>query len=188
MTANPGSSWHRNQDSSVALAQRLDRLARRLLPGGITALVIVLLAAPTGFPAATALLPGLVMASVFFWSVWRPASMSALIVFGLGLLMDLVGFASPGVDAFVFLLLHGIAVHARFGLMRLNFLGMWCIFAVLGSAACWLLWFLISLLAFRPMPLAPVIFECLLAIGVYPLLAAAGTWAHHRLANPEPQS
>ncbi|NHN85217.1 rod shape-determining protein MreD [Acetobacter musti] len=188
MSVDPYSHWHPDQSSGPALAQRLDRLARRLLPGGVTALMIVILAAPSGIPGATALLPGLVMSSVFFWSVWRPASMSAPVVFLIGLLMDLIGFAPLGVDAFVLLLLHGIAVHTRFGLMGLSFLAIWVVFSVLAAAACWLLWLLISVLSLNAMPTAPAVFETLLAVGIYPPMAAAGSWLHRRVWNPEPQA
>ncbi|GBR11778.1 rod shape-determining protein MreD [Acetobacter oeni] len=188
MSVDPYSHWHSDQSSGPALAQRLDRLARRLMPGGATALIIVILAAPTGIPGAAALLPGLVMSTVFFWSVWRPASMSAPVVFLLGLLMDLIGFAPPGVDAFVLLLLHGIAVHTRFGLMGLSFLAIWVVFSVLAAAACWLLWAMISMLSLNAMPTAPALFEVLLAIGIYPLTAFTGMWLHRRISNPEPQS
>lgn len=187
MSPDPFPHWQPEQRSTPALAQRLDRLAMRLLPGAITALIVVLLAAPTGIPGAMALAPGLTMASVFFWSVWRPASMSVPIVFCLGLLLDLIGFAPLGVEAFTFLLLHGIAVHARFGFMRLNFLVLWIAFVLLEACACWLIWFLVSTLSLRVMPTEPVIFEGVLAAGLYPPFAAFGTWAHRRLSNPEPQ-
>lgn len=185
--SHPQSHWHPDVRSAPALAQRLDRLAMRLLPGGLTALAAILLAAPTGIPGAIALIPGLAMASVFFWSVWRPASMSVPVVFCLGLLLDLIGFAPLGVTAFAFLLLHGTAVHMRFGLMRLNFVTLWLAFTLLESCVCWLLWFLVSSLSFRIMPTAPVIFECMLTAGIYPPFAALGNWAHRRFSNPEPQ-
>ncbi|NHN87072.1 rod shape-determining protein MreD [Acetobacter conturbans] len=185
MSPEPFSHWQPEQRSSPALAQRLDRLAMRLLPGALTAVGVVLLAAPSGIPGVSALIPGVTMASVFFWSVWRPASMSVGMVFCLGLLLDLIGFAPLGVEAFVFLLLHGIAGHARFGFMRLNFLALWIVFVLLEAGACWLVWFLVSALSFRLMPTAPVIFEGMLAAGLYPPFAAVGTWAHRRLSNPE---
>lgn len=172
--------------SGPSVVQRLDGLARRLLPGIVTILLMVLLAAPSGLPGATALLPGLTMASVFFWSVWRPASMSAPIVFVLGLLMDLLGFAPLGVDAFVLLLVHGAAFHARFGLMGLSFLATWPIFSVVAAIACWLLWLLVSALSLQPMPYAPALFETVLAIGVYPLFAATAAWLHRKMSDPEP--
>lgn len=180
------SHWQSEQRSSLSLAQRLDRLAMRLLPSALTAFVAILLTTPSAIPGSSALVPSLTMSSIFFWSVWRPVSMSVPVVFCLGLLLDLLGFAPLGVEAFVFLLLHGVAVHTRFGLMQLNFLVLWVVFSLLASGACWLTWFLASILSFKILPTATVIFEGLLAAGVYPPFAALGTWAHRRLTNPEP--
>ncbi|GBQ91920.1 rod shape-determining protein MreD [Acetobacter nitrogenifigens DSM 23921 = NBRC 105050] len=188
MASDPPQQRQQGLRARPSLALRLDRFAARMAPGGVTALLIALLSAPTGLPGATALLPGVVMSLVFFWSVWRPDAMPAPMVLLLGLFMDLIGFAPPGVNAFVLLLLHGVAAHLRFGLMRLSFLVIWLVFAVLAALACGLDWLLVSTLSLQPMPSAPAIFETMLAVGVYPPLSALSSRAHRLLSHPDPHA
>jgi len=100
------------------LAQ-LDALARAAVPSLGTAVAMILAAAPVGLPS---LVPAVALAGVFFWSLFRPASMPAPSAFGLGLLQDLLGFAPLGVGVLVLLLAHAGALRARRALAGQSFL------------------------------------------------------------------
>ncbi|MCQ8240119.1 hypothetical protein [Rhizosaccharibacter radicis] len=166
------------------LGRRLDAAARRVLPVGFTALAILLLSAPLGLPEQEALLPGTVLASVFFWSVFRPPSMPGWAVFGLGLLSDLLGYAPPGLTIVILLLVHGVGIAGRHGLSRQGFLLMWLVFLSVASAATLLDWTARSAFALRLLPVQPALFQLALAAGLYPLLSALFTWAHRTVADP----
>lgn len=165
--------------------RRLDAAARRSLPGGFSVLLVLLLCAPFGLPEQQALLPGATMASVFFWSVFRPASMPALLVFLLGLLCDLLSFSPPGLAILTLLVVHATGLGGRHGLARQGFLLVWLVFLLVAAGAIVLDWILSCIFSLRLLPVQPALFEMALAAGLYPLLSALFTWAHRGIADPE---
>lgn len=179
------SSWEPEIQPRQTLWQRLDSAVRHLLPSLFIALAIIVFSAPIPLPGAAELLPAIVIATVFFWSFWRPSGMPSLAVFVLGLFMDLVGFAPLGVSAFILLLVHGVAFYARFGLMRLHFLLVWAVFSLLAIAACLLQWGLACLFRLHMLDMAPALFESFLCIGVYPPLSALFSWVFRMLDDEE---
>jgi rod shape-determining protein MreD len=164
--------------------RRLDAAARRSAPVGFTALAILLLSAPLGLPEQEALLPGTVLASVFFWSMFRPASMPGLAVFALGLLSDLLGYAPPGITIVILLVVHGIGLAGRYGLAKQGFLLVWLVFLLVAAGATLLDWTLRSGFSLRVLPLQPALFQLGLAAGLYPLWSGLFTWAHRTIADP----
>ena len=162
----------------------LDAAARRAVPLAFCVIVLLLLHARPGLPGASALSPGLLLASVFFWSVFRPASMPAVGVFLLGLLSDLLGGAIPGLAAFLLLGTHALAITWRAALSRFGFLAMWLVFVLIASGCCALQWGIASLWRLQALPLAPAVFELALACAAYPPLSASFTWAHRSIADP----
>ncbi|WP_256940132.1 rod shape-determining protein MreD [Acetobacter malorum] len=179
------SAWEPEIRPRQTVWQRLDHGARRLLPSIFIALIIVFFSAPLNIPGAAELLPAIVIATIFFWSFWRPTGMSGVAVFLLGLFMDLVGFTPLGVSAFILLLVHGVAFYSRFGLMRLNFLLVWGVFALVTTGACLLQWGLACLFRLDMLDIAPALFEALLSIGVYPPLSALFSWVLQKLDEKE---
>ncbi len=165
--------------------RRLDAAARRALPMTFSAVLVLLLCAPLDLPQQQALLPGAAMGSVFFWSVFRPASMPALMVFLLGLLTDLLSFSPPGVAILTLLIVHAVGLGWRHGLARQGFLVVWLVFLLVAAGAIALDWVLACAFALRLLPLQPVCFELALAAGLYPLLSALFTWAHRGMADPD---
>ncbi len=125
------------------------------------------------------------LACVFFWSLFRPTSMPPLLVFALGLLCDLLGLAPVGTAVLTLLLVHGVAVRMRRGLVRQGFALVWLVFVAVAAAAAALQWALTSLLTWRLLPGAPAAFEALVAAGIYPGLAALFALAHGSVADPD---
>ena len=159
--------------------------ARRALPVTFSAALVLLLCAPLDLPQQQALLPGAAMGSVFFWSVFRPASMPAPMVFLLGLLTDLLSFSPPGVAILTLLIVHAIGLGSRHELARLGFLLVWLVFLLVAAGAIALDWVLACAFTLRLLPLQPVCLELALAAGLYPLLSALFTWAHRGMADPD---
>lgn len=169
----------------ASLGRRLDMAARRALPAASTALLLMLVAAPIGLPGQAELQACVALSCVFFWSLFRPASMPPVAVFGLGLLTDLLAFAPPGIGVLSLLLLHGLAVRWGFFLVRQGFLVVWLCFSVLAGGVAALQWALTSLLVFHLLPPGPGVFQAALGAGLYPALAVILTRVHQTLAEPE---
>jgi rod shape-determining protein MreD len=167
------------------LARQLDKLARRGFPATSTALLLLLAAAPLGLPGQAELQASVALVCVFFWSLFRPASMPPPVVFLLGVLTDLLDFAPPGVGVLSLLVVHGFAMRWRRILVRQGFLLVWLAFVAIAAGAAALQWLLTSLLTFHLLPPGPGLFQAAIGAGLYPALATLLTRAHQTLAEPE---
>jgi rod shape-determining protein MreD len=168
-----------------SLSRRLDIMARSSFPATTTALMLLIIDAPLGLPGQAELQISVVFSCVFFWSLFRPASMPPPVVFLLGLLTDLLGYAPPGVGVLTLLITHGLALLWRRTLVQQGFLLVWLAFVCVIAGAAALQWAFTSLLEFRLLPPWPGVFQAMLGAGVYPLLAPLLTRAHHTLAEPD---
>ncbi len=165
--------------------RRLDVAARWAFPACTTVLLLLVAAAPLGLPGQAELQAAVAVGSVFFWSLFRPASMLPLVVFVIGLLADLLGYAPPGVGVLSLLAVHGLALRWRRLLTRQGFLVVWVAFIGVGAGAAALQWALTSVLTLRLLPPGPGLFEAVIAAGLYPALAVLLTRAHQSIAAPE---
>lgn len=168
-----------------SLWRRLDMSARRAFPAASTALLLLLLAAPLGVDGQAEMQGAAVLGCVFFWSLYRPASMPPPAVFLLGVLADLLSDAPLGVSVLILLLLHGVAMRWRRSLAAQGFMLVWLVFSALALAASLLVWLLTSALTFRLLPPGPAVFLGVLAAGMYPVLAVPLIRAHQTLAEPD---
>ncbi len=166
----------------------LDTASRYALPGAQTVAVLLLLSAPLGIPGQAQLQPAWAQASVFFWSLYRPASLPAPLVFAIGLLLDLLAQGPVGIEVLVLLLIHAVALKSRRVLTRSGFAAVWLAFTGVALGAALLEFLLVCLLTWRGLPLWPGAFEFGVAAGLYPFLALYLIGLHRGLAAPEQAS
>ena len=165
------------------LGRRLDATARACFPATCTAILMLATQTPFGFADQAALMPAVTLACVYFWSLFRPASMSPPVV-AIGVFHDLLGYVPVGAGVLSLLAVHGIAVRGRRVLVRQGFVIVWLALLALAAAASALSWALESLLLFRLLPPWPAMFQCALTGALYPALAILFTRAHRSLADP----
>jgi rod shape-determining protein MreD len=164
--------------------RQLDTAARHSFPAATTALLILATAIPFGLPDQAELLPAMALACVFFWSLFRPGGMSPPVVFLIGVLADLLGYAPLGVNVLTLLILHGLALRWRRVLIPLGFVPVWLAFAGLAVGAAALGWALTCVLTFRLLPPGPAGFQAVLSAALYPALSTLFTHAHRSLSGP----
>lgn len=167
------------------LARRLDAMARASFPLACTTLLMLLTAIPFGIADQAQLLPAVTLSCVWFWSLFRPASVPAPAVFLLGLFLDLLGYLPLGVGTLTLLFVQALALRWRAGLVRRGFVVVWLVFFLVAAGGAASEWGLTSLLLFRLMPIGPAIFQGVLSIALYPALATLFTRAHRTAADPE---
>ncbi|MBL6457284.1 rod shape-determining protein MreD [Belnapia sp. T6] len=167
---------------ATGLLRRLDALGRAAFPTAAAALLMVLAAVPTGLPG---LVPATALPCVFFWSVFRPATLPPPAVFGLGLLQDLLTFAPVGSGVLTLLVVGGLATRWRRFLIRHSFLAVWLAYCGMALGAAALGWLLQTVLGWRLLPTAPGLYEVLLTAGLYPCLAGFLTWMHLGMTEAE---
>ncbi len=164
--------------------RRLDAAARHAFPAASVAIVLLLIAGPLGLPAAAQLQQALALACVFFWSLFRPASMPPPAVFLLGLLIDLLGLAPIGTGVLTLLIVHGVAIRLRRALVPRSFVTVWLVFVAIAGGAATLGWAFASLLTFRLLPPGASLFQFALSAAFYPVIALLLTRAHRGIADP----
>ncbi|UFN49386.1 rod shape-determining protein MreD [Roseomonas sp. OT10] len=169
-------------DPAPGLLRRLDAVARAAFPATGAALLLILASTPAGLPA---LGPGLALACVYFWTIFRPAAMWAPAVFALGLLQDLLSFAPLGQGILTLLLAHGVALRFRRFLARRSFVVVWLIFCLFALGVAALDYVLQVVLGWRIMPVSPALVQAGLAAGAYPAVAAVLTKAHEAMQRAE---
>ncbi len=168
-----------------SLWRMLDAASRKAFPVCTAALILLFLSAPLGLPGQPQLQAATALAAVFFWSVFRPDSMPPPAIFMLGLLLDLLSLAPPGISVVVLLIAHGVAMRARRFLAAQGFLLVWLVFVAVAAGAAALQWALTCLLAFKLFPGGPALLQFGVTAGFYPALATLWTRAHRGLADPE---
>ncbi|MGC9271483.1 rod shape-determining protein MreD [Acidiphilium sp.] len=163
----------------------LDRAARHALPATSIALAVIVLAIPGLLPAQPEFRAGFVVASVYFWSLYRPAALPAPIVALLGVLLDLLGASPLGLWAALLLLEQAAILAVRRTLVRQSFLLVWLVFAAAVVAITAAEYVARGILDLTILPPAPIISQAIIAILIYPILALALIRAHRGAAAPE---
>ncbi len=171
-------------EPSPGLLRRLDALARACLPAGLTAVLLVLAAGPSGVPA---LVPAVVLPQVVFWSIFRPAAMPPPACFALGLLADLLTLAPLGTGVLTLLVAHGLSVSWRRFLARQTFLFVWLAFCGFALGAAGLGFVLTAALQWQVPPFAPALHQAVLTAGLYPAFAFLLGRLHAVLLRAEEQ-
>jgi len=150
------------------MVRSIDAIARAALPTVLTAVLLILATAVVGMPGAVG---ATALPCVFFWSVFRPAALPPMAVFGLGLLHDMLTAAPLGAGVLILLVAHGFAIRWRPILAKQSFLLVWLAFCGFALVAAALGWVLQALLGWRLPPAPPGLWQALLSIGLYPVLA-----------------
>ncbi|HQT61552.1 MAG TPA: rod shape-determining protein MreD [Acidiphilium sp.] len=163
----------------------LDRAARATLPTAVIVVVVVLLALPGLFPAASDVRAGFVMSSVFFWTIYRPAALPAPVVALIGVLLGLIGDVPLGVWSVLLLLEQAVAGMSRRILLRQGFMVIWLAFAGCALAVVTLEWLARMLLTFSTLPVLPTVLEFVTCVLIYPLVVVPLARAHAGPAAPE---
>jgi len=168
-----------------SLRRRLDAMARSGVPVACTLALMFASKAPFGVADQAVVLPAVTVVSVFFWSLFRPSSMPAPVVFLIGVLLDLLGWMPLGEGTVVLLVVHALCLRWRRVLAKQSFAVIWVVFVGFAAGAAALMWALAALLAFRMLPVASALFQAVLTAALYPALAILFAGAHRGLAAPE---
>ena len=184
----PSANWRPAIRPRQSPGRRLDAAARACLPAAATLLLMLLTQLPLDIAGQAPLLPAVALCCVWFWSLSSPENLPPPVVLLIGLVVDLLGYLPPGVAAFTFLALQGLAKAvgrgpAGRGPAGRGPLRSWLVFAVAATAASTSMWLLVMLLTFRLLDASAAVFTSLLAVALFPALAALLAAAHRCLAE-----
>lgn len=152
--------------------QRLDNVARRLVPLGLTLLLILFSVVPLHIPGYSTIVPMLALASVYYWAIHRPRLLPPVAVFAVGLAQDFLSGTPLGLHAVVLLLTYGAIVSQRRAFLGKSFLVVWWGFLIVAFTAVLVSWILVSILSGTLIETRAGVFQFLLTFALYPAMTA----------------
>lgn len=144
-------------------------LASYILPSLVLALLILLSIAPVQAMGYNDILPPFIYVAVYYWSIFRPSAMPAVLAFSLGIVMDLLTGATLGLHAFILLILRWLLKSQRRFLMGQPFIALWLVFFIVTMMGRFMYWGLFSLFERQFIPIQPALIGALFCIAVFPL-------------------
>lgn len=150
--------------------QRLDSLARRMLPVAITLVLAMAAAVPLHIPGYAPVAPAVTLIAVYYWTIFRPDLMPAPAVFAVGLFQDVLSGTPLGVNALVLLLVFAVVFGQRRFFLGKSFLVMWWGFALVVAGALATGWMAFSGLEGTVLNPLPAIFQGTVTLAIFPVL------------------
>jgi rod shape-determining protein MreD len=148
-------------------------LAPAVAPSLLTLVLAILTVVPIGIPGYASVTPNFVLMSVYHWSIYRPEHMPYAIVFGIGLLLDLLTTAPGSVVGLTPLLLmtvRSMVLGQRRFFAGRSFPLVWWGFAIVVAAVDVLSWLIDSGLNGSLIEPRSMAFQAVLTIACFPLL------------------
>lgn len=155
----------------MAAAQRVDLWLRQATPVALTVLLTILSAVPIGVPGYTAVVPAYTAMAAFYWAVFRPDLQPPFAVFLIGVLQDILVATPLGMTALSLMVVHGLAVSQRRALLGKPFVLAWFGFVLIHALASFVVWLLASMLVLQPIGPEPVVFQYLVTVTLFPVVA-----------------
>ena len=150
---------------------RMDVLARQLTPSVFTLALVILNVVPPHIPGFSNIAPLLPLMAVYHWAVFRPRLLPAYAVFMIGLLQDILTGAPIGVNALVFLVVHGTVLSQKRFFIGISFFILWLGFALIAAVAAAINWLAVSILSATLVEPQTVFFQYLMTLGFFPAVA-----------------
>lgn len=153
------------------LWQRTDRLARNLSPAGLALVLVIIGTVPLHIPGYARVAPMLPLMAIYHWTLFRPGTMPAALVFCIGLLQDALTGLPIGINAVVYLGAYGIILSQRKFFVGKSFVMEWLGFAMVSGGASFATWALISVYYGAIAEPSAVAFQAVVTIAVFPFVA-----------------
>lgn len=152
--------------------QQLDQRIRHALPFVATLLSILIAATPSRLPGFASIAPQLPLIGIYYWAIYRPDLLRPWAAFALGAIADMIGGTPLGVSSLIFLAVQGVVGSQR-RIIGKSFLTAWWGFAMVAAGALVLQWAMSSVVLVVLLPVRAMVFQYVMTVTVYPLLAWA---------------
>ncbi|MDH5748805.1 MAG: rod shape-determining protein MreD [Rhodospirillales bacterium] len=150
---------------------RMDVMARRVTPFGLTVLLLFVGLLPIHVPGFARVAPLFPLMAIYHWTIIRPDVMPPIAVFAIGLLQDLLTGAPLGVSAAVYLGVYGAVLSQRHFFLGKSFLIIWIGFSLVAAASGIVSWIIVSVLNLTLLEPSASFYQYLMTVSFFPLLA-----------------
>ncbi len=113
--------------------------------------------------------PQFLMIAIFYWTIFRPSLVPPVLVFIIGLLMDLLLLMPLGITALAFISVQWLVKVQRTFLLGQGFFLIWWGFAIIIFGASAINWALFCLLKLSLVPFQPILISAILSAILFPL-------------------
>jgi rod shape-determining protein MreD len=166
----------------ATVLQRMDGAARKLVPFGVTLVLMLFSLTPTYIPGLSHITPLYALMAVYFWSIYRPDLLGYGPTFAIGILEDLLAGTPLGSGALILLLCQRLVFSQQKFFNNKPFGVVWLAFALVAAGASLLRWLCVGLVetsGFTPVgELAAAYF---MTVAMYPVIGWCLAKAHMKL-------
>ncbi|MBI1206325.1 MAG: rod shape-determining protein MreD [Azospirillum sp.] len=156
---------------TVSVWQRVDLAGRSLAPAAVTVMLVLVSMVPLPIPGLDRVSPALALMSVYYWAIHRPDLLRPSVAFAIGLLNDLLSGDPLGLSALVLVLVLLVVISQRGFFLANSFLLLWWGFTLIVLGAAVVRWTVISLLLGDVVPADAPLFQALLTLALFPVVA-----------------
>ncbi len=153
------------------LSHHLDAIARNLVPAALGIVLVLISTIPFHIPGFGPVAPNFILMAVFFWGVRRVKFFTNVIVFFVGLLLDILVGSPPGLNAIVLVLVRTFAVSQARVFRGKPFLVLWLGFGLISLVTGAVIWALNAIYHMTLIDPLPIVFQMAMTFTVFPLLA-----------------
>jgi len=163
---------------------RMDALSRQLTPVLLTFVLVIVGVVASHIPGWARVAPLLSLLAVYHWAVYRPDLMPAYAVFAIGFLQDALAGTPMGLFTLLYMLAYGVVVSQQRFLTGKAFFVVWIGYVLISAGVLAMGWILISALSAGVVDPEALLFQYLLGVGFYPLLARLFLGWQTRILRP----
>lgn len=152
--------------------QVMDGAARRVVPVGLTVLLMLFALTPMYVPGLADISPMFTLMAVYFWSIYRPDLLGYGPAFAIGVFEDLLMGTPLGSGALILLLCQRIVLHQQKFFNSKPFAVTWFAFALVALGASVIRWLCVGLVSSGGfVPINGLIASYLISVALYPVIA-----------------
>ena len=156
----------------LPLIQRVDLGARRMMPFGITLILMLFAMTPTYITGLSHITPMYAFMAVYFWSIYRPDLLGYGTVFTIGILEDLLAGTPLGSSALILLVCQRVVFSQQKFFNSRPFALIWAAFALLAAGASVIRWICVGLAGTAGFtPFGTMVAAYMMTIALYPIVA-----------------
>ena len=164
------------------LLQTLNHIARVGFAYVVFIVLLLLLMANWGIPHFSALKPQLILALVYYWTLYRPTMMPPWVILTAGLLIDLMHPTLPlGTHAAGYLLISALLKPRRRTLMGQSFVMVWVVFVLAVAADLIFKWLVTTMLTDSGLDLSILLLNGFVTVLCFPILVFVLVAVHRLL-------
>ena len=160
------------------ISEQMDMFLRLCVPYLVMFTLFVLNMVFFSTPLSTTIEIPFVVMVIYYWSIYRPTLIPPLLVFIIGLCLDLISGFPVGLSSLVFLIIRQSVSEQRLFLTGQPFMVIWLGFGIVGTISALVQWVLFGLMHFQWTPIQPVNLTIVAGVLLFPVIALLLNLSH----------